>query len=156
VASPQGSVDARDVRVVGNGGRGVVSQAMVLRDVTIRGNRGGGVAGGWDDGFDRMVLIRRSIIQGNHSDGVGGGLRCHGGCLVIGSRIVGNRVDRHGGGIYLEPVAIEGSASRVRDSVIARNRAGGSGGAIYNASGWRFAREATILRNNQPNDCTGC
>ncbi len=151
----QGYVDARDSRVVNNGGVGINTDGMDLLRVTVRGNHGGGIWAGWDNAMI-VVRIDHSTIDNNQAAGDGGGLHCRGGCRVTDSRIVGNTAAGNGGGVHLEHVFGDASASIVRDSVIANNRAGGTGGGIYNASTFAVLLDDVTLRNNRPNDCTGC
>ncbi len=151
----QGHVEAEDSRFLNNGGRGISSQGMNLSRVIVSGNDAGGIVGGFDNFL--WVTIDQSTIRNNQVSGDGGGLVCYGGCRVTDSRIVGNSATGNGGGVYLDSIYAGGDADlAVRDSVIANNRAGGSGGGIYNNTSSDVVLNGAVLRNNRPNDCTGC
>ncbi len=154
----QGYVSARRLIVRANGGGGISSRGIDLADSTIEDNQGSGIRGGWfvDPGW---VRIRGSVVRRNHGDGDGGGLACHGGCLVVDSRFSGNTAAGNGGGIWVHIYA-NGAGTpaslTVRRSSIVGNRAGSGGGGIHNASSLDVVLTKVVLRHNRPNDCVGC
>ena len=107
-----------------------------LRDSTVSGNRGAGVA--LPGGYNNLIL--GSVISGNRGSGNGGGIEAGGSALVIyGSTISDNEALR-GGGIY----ASSGNLL-LRNSVVSNNKAlNGPGGGISHGATQGLQRNITI------------
>lgn len=97
-----------------------------LTNVVVRNNTGNSGGGIYVD-YDCSITIVHSLISGNWSHGDGGGL--HGGRMnITDTKIIGNRADGLGGGIY--SIAL-GEGILLRDCVISQNRSELRGGGIY-------------------------
>ncbi|TQL94593.1 hypothetical protein FB559_0069 [Actinoallomurus bryophytorum] len=145
---------------------------LVLRRVTMSGNRAGN-GGGVSNAATGTATISRSLLNANTTTSVGGGGLINFGTLTVtGSIISANVAPINGGGLNTQP----GGISRLVRTTLDHNTSGGLGGGLSNlgttsldrtlvsanrgSSGGGIASGNTnvtlvrsIVRNNIPDNC---
>ena len=128
----------------GNRGGGILnSGTVVLTDVVVRGNRGGGEGGGIYNGGGLLTLIDSNLLGNTalHGDG-GGGIYNDGGTVTLtNSTIDNNSAAAKGGGI------LNSGTLTMRNGTVNGNTAGVSGGGIHHEGGRLTLIDSTVSGN---------
>jgi hypothetical protein len=149
-------VDIRRSSVRDNAVRGIFNIAdMTLTDSRVSNNGGTGL---WNastlTGRGHLTVIR-STISANR----GGGIINAWELSIIDSKVINNTTADYGGGIRNineGDVGLRGVLT-MSDSKVMGNSAGIDGGGIYNSGPPNVVTlDSVKIKNNTPNDCTGC
>jgi hypothetical protein len=116
---------------------------LVLRHVTLSGNRAGN-GGAVSNSAAGTVTISRSLLNANTTTGVGGGGLINFGTLtVFGSVFAANTAPINGGAVNTQP----GGTTRLIQTTLDHNTSGGLGGGISNLGTTSLNR--TLVTSNR-------
>lgn len=96
-----------------------------------------------------ILVVRGSVVRDNQG-GQGGGIYNDGTMTLRTSSVVANTAAGNGGGVY----NAAGGTADLRQIAIEQNGAGLDGGGIFNEGA--LTLQHASVRDNTPNDCTGC
>ena len=131
--------------------------AVTLDRVTVQGNTvradsKGGAVGGGVRASNGLITIQASSFLSNIAESHGGGLwlDCAPSCSIANSTFDSNRAAPRDGGSSGYGGAIFGNGFKARNVTIARNFAGGHGGAFFGGSNFEL-RDALLVDNSAGN-----
>lgn len=123
---------------------------VILQALQITGSGSGTVLGGGIDTSGNLTLTD-CLVTGNHARECGGGIFNTGSLTLAGATVSSNTSEVDGGGIC----SLDAGTVTLLSSTVNSNTVGRSGGGILNGGISVTLDAASVVENNEPDNCAG-